>query len=293
LRKVRTMAATAAGTAHECRRAPNPYRPVRAPLVEVIDETPNIKTFVMKPEETIPWVTGQFVEVAVPGLGESPFTPSSNQRDTDRLEVTVMKAGLVTAKMHELEAGVDLGLRGPLGKGYPLESFEKRPILILGGGVGMAPLRSLLLALLNEKERWERIVFCYGAKTPQDLVFRRMYDEWGRTEGLEFHVTIDKPAEGWTGHVGVVTTLLDRPEVRLQPDAMPAIVCGPPIMMKFGTIKLKELGFRDENIHLSMEKNMSCGVGKCGHCRLGPYFVCEDGPVLTYAQVKDLKGIWD
>ena len=275
----------------------NPYRPVRAVLEDVMTETPTIKTFVMKPDEPIPWVTGQFVEVAVPGLGEAPYTPSSNQKDRERLEVTVMKAGLVTGRMHELEKGAELGLRGPLGKGYPLEKFEGKPLLILGGGVGLAPLRSLIYALLNdntnEKRRFPRIVVCYGARTPDDLVYRRMYDEWRGIEGFEFHVTVGREAPGWDGNVGVVTTLLDRDEVKVDPASTPAVVCGPPIMMKFGTLKLLEMGFAPDAIYLSMEKNMSCGVGKCGHCRLGPYFACKDGPVFTYAQVKDQRAIWD
>jgi NAD(P)H-flavin reductase len=269
----------------------NPYSPVKARLDEVVEETPTIKTFVLSPEERIPWVTGQFVEVAVPGLGEAPYTPSNNQKDTDRIEVTVMKAGLVTGRMHELEAGAELGIRGPLGKGYPLEKFEGRDILILGGGVGLAPLRSLFYALLNEKEEYGRLLVCYGAKTPDDLLYRASYEEWGATDGVDLNLTVDKEAPGWSGNVGVVTTLLDK--VELDPQKMPAVVCGPPIMMKFGTVKLIELGFPPESIYLSMEKNMSCGVGMCGHCRLGPYFVCKDGPVFTYDQVKDLRNIWD
>jgi len=286
------MTAEAATAEAKTARA-NPYRPVRAVLEEVVDETPSIKTFRLKLDEPIRWVTGQFVEVAVPGLGEAPFTPSSNPKDADRLEVTVMKAGLVTERMHELEAGAVLGVRGPLGKGYPLDRFAGRPLLIVGGGVGFAPLRSLIYALLNEKGRFPRIVTCYGAKAPPDLVYRRTYDEWRKIDGFELHVTVDREAPGWDGHVGVVTTLLDRDEVRLDPAGMPAVVCGPPIMMKFGTIKLLELGFKEDSIYLSMEKNMSCGVGKCGHCRLGPFFVCKDGPVLTYAQVKKERAIWE
>jgi NAD(P)H-flavin reductase len=272
-------------------KAANPYRPVRARLESVVEETPNIKTFVLRPEEPVPWVTGQFVEVAVPGLGEAPYTPSGNQKDTDRLEVTVMKAGTVTARMHELGPGAELGVRGPLGKGYPLGEFEGRPVLILGGGVGFAPLRSLFLALLNEREKYPRILICYGARTPEDLLYRRSYGEWGGIEGVELNITVDTEAPGWTGHVGVVTTLLDK--ASLDPEGMTAVVCGPPIMMKFGTLKLLELGFPPERLYLSMEKNMSCGVGKCGHCRLGPYFVCADGPVFTYEQLKDIRAIWD
>jgi NAD(P)H-flavin reductase len=269
----------------------NPYRPVRAKLEEVIDETPAIKSFVLRPDEPIPWVTGQFVEVAVPGLGEAPYTPSNNQKDTERLEVSIMKAGLVTGRMHELEPGAELGVRGPLGVGYPLDRFEGKPILILGGGVGLAPLRSLFLALMNEKEKYPRVVICYGARTPEDLLYRRSYDEWSAMEGVEFNVTVDREAPGWDGNVGVVTTLLDK--VSVDPRDTPAVVCGPPIMMKFGTQKLLEEGFPAESIYLSMEKNMSCGVGKCGHCRIGPYFACKDGPVFTYDKVKPYRNIWD
>ncbi|MHC5055546.1 MAG: FAD/NAD(P)-binding protein [Planctomycetota bacterium] len=289
--------AHAAADAADTVRPANPYRPVRAALEDVIVETPTIKTFVMKPEKSIPWVTGQFVEVAVPGLGEAPYTPSSNQKDRERLEVTVMKAGLVTGRMHELEKGAELGVRGPLGKGYPLEKFEGKPLLIVGGGVGLAPLRSLIYALLNDntnaKKRFPRIIVCYGARTPDDLVYRRTYDEWRGIDGFELHVTVDHEAPGWTGNIGVVTTLLDREEVTVDPAQTPAVVCGPPIMMKFGTLKLLEMGFAPGAIYLSMEKNMSCGVGKCGHCRLGPYFACKDGPVFTYAQVRDQRAIWD
>lgn len=282
---------SAAEAAEKSVRCANPYRPVRAVVEEIIEETPNIKTFRLKPDEPIRWVTGQFVEVAVPGLGEAPFTPSSNQKDTERFEVTIMKAGLVTGRLHGLSRGAELGVRGPLGRGYPLEKFEGRPLLILGGGVGFAPLRSLIYALLNEKERFPRIVVCYGARTPADLVFKRMYDEWSKVPGFELNLSVDREAPGWSGNVGVVTTLLDK--VRLEPDRMPAVVCGPPIMMKFGTLKLLELGFKPDSIYLSMEKNMSCGVGKCGHCRIGPYFACKDGPVFTYEQVKPYRNIWD
>jgi len=269
----------------------NPYRPVRAVLEEVIEETSTIKTFRIKPDEPVSFATGQFVELAVPGLGEAPFTPSSSPAVSDRMDLTVMRAGLVTERLHALEAGAELGVRGPLGKGYPLDEFAGRPILVLGGGVGFAPLRSLLYALVDDPKRFGRILVCYGARTPEDLVYRQSYEEWGAKKGLELHVSVDKEAPGWKGNVGVVTTLLDK--VKLDPKTMPAVVCGPPIMMKFGTLKLIELGFPPESIYLSMEKNMSCGVGKCGHCRVGPYFVCKDGPVLTYAQVKDIPRIWD
>ena len=269
----------------------NPYAPRRVRLEEVIEEAPNIKSFVLEPEDGFEFETGQFIELVVPGLGEAPFTPSSSPAVKGNFEVTVMRVGSVTERLHELEPGAELGVRGPLGKGYPLEEMKGREIFIAGGGVGLAPLRSLFHTLLEMPEDFKRIVVCYGARTPKDLLYRRVYDEWSSEPGVEFNVTVDEGDEDWKGNVGVVTTLFEK--VEADPSRTAAVVCGPPIMMKFATLGLQKLGFADRDIYLSMEKNMSCGIGKCGHCRLGPYYVCKDGPVLTYAQVKGLRGLWD
>ncbi len=269
----------------------DPYALMQARLEEVIDETSNIMSFVLKPEDGFEFETGQFIELAVPGLGEAPFTPSSSPAAKERFEITVMRVGTVTEKLHSLEPGAEVGFRGPLGKGYPLDEFKGRDIFIAGGGVGLAPLRSLLYALFERPDDFKRIVVCYGAKTPADLLYKRMFDEWGQKPGVEFNVTVDVGDENWRGHVGVVTTLFDKVEIDTSKTAV--VVCGPPVMMKFATLGMQKLGFADKDIYLSMEKSMSCGIGKCGHCRLGPYYVCRDGPVLTFAQLKGLRGIWD
>jgi len=270
---------------------PDPYKPVKAEILDVRDETPNIKTFVLKPEIPIPFKTGQFIQFTVFGEGEAPFTPSSSHFETEKFEVTIMKAGRVTEKIHGLKKGDAVGIRGPLGKGYPLNEFEGKEVLILGGGVGMAPLRSLLLTLLHEKEKYKRIVLLYGAKTPDDIVYRDEFSNW-RKMGAEIFQSVDRCETGkWQGKTGVVTCLFD--EVKLNPEQGVAIVCGPPIMMKFGTLKLIEIGYKPQNIFLSMEKNMSCGIGKCGHCALGKFFVCKDGPVFNYSEIKDIEGIWE
>jgi len=268
----------------------SPYQPLRATLADVVPETSNIKTFVLEPAEPLSFAAGQFVEVTVPGLGEAPFTPSSEPGTAQRLTVTVMRAGRVTTALHGLEPGTDVGLRGPYGNRYPLEEFAGRDILILGGGVGMAPLRCLLLALLAQRERFGRLILCYGARTPGDLVFRSQLEQWTRQDGLEVHLTVDQADGEWTGKVGVVTTTLE--ELELDPAGAVAAVCGPPIMMKFGTMGLLKMGFAERDVYLSMERNMSCGLGKCGHCRIGPYYVCRDGPVFTFEQLKDIEGIW-
>jgi NAD(P)H-flavin reductase len=201
-----------------------------------------------------------------------------------------MKAGRVTAALHEAESGIPLGLRGPYGNAYPLDDFAQRDILILGGGVGLAPLRSLLLALLRQRQRFGRIILCYGARTPADLVYKDQLQAWGGQEGLELHLTVDRSDNGWQGRVGVVTETLK--EVSLDPSGALGVVCGPPIMMRFAAIALTNMGFQPEDIYLSMERNMSCGIGKCGHCRIGPHYVCRDGPVFTLAQLEGIHHLW-
>lgn len=266
----------------------NPYKPIVSKIKRIVEETPNIKTFTLVPEERIEFKTGQFVQFTVSEVGEAPFTPSSSPFTRDEMDITIMEAGRVTKAIHCLKEGDLVGIRGPLGRGYPLEEFYGKEVLILGGGVGMAPLRSLLLTLIALKSKFKRILLLYGAKTPEDIVYKGQFADW-KGEGVEIHRSVDRGDGVWKGRIGVVTVLFD--EVKLNNEV--AIVCGPPIMMKFGAFKLLEIGYKPENIYLSMEKNMSCGIGKCGHCALGPYFVCKDGPVFKYLEIKDIEGIWD
>lgn len=271
----------------------NPYLSIEAKIEKIIQETPNIKTFVLKLKEKIPFAAsaGQFVEIAVRGVGEAPFTPSSSPYETEKIEVTIMAAGAVTRKLHEMKEGEMVGVRGPYGKGYPLDKMYGKEVLILGGGVGMAPLRSFLLTLLKEANKFTRIILCYGAKTPADILYADEFAGWRKNDKLKVYRSVDKCCEGWKETEGVVTVLLDKYKADLKNSV--AVVCGPPIMMKFGTMKLLELGHKPENIYLSMEKNMSCGLGKCGHCALGRFYVCKDGPVFTWDVIRDIPGVWD
>lgn len=268
----------------------NIYKPFRARLTDVIEESPLIKTFVLIPEENFSFKTGQFIELSVDGIGEAPFTPSSSPVVTEKLEVTVMKTGYVTEYMHRLRPGIHMGIRGPYGRGYPVEKFYGKEVLILGGGCGLAPIRSLLFALENVKDKLKRVILCYGSRTNADCIYKPLFDRLNRIEKFEALRTVDKGDESWNGPVGVVTTLLNKIKINLKNTV--AVVCGPPVMMKFGTIRLLEMGFKDEEIYLSMEKNMSCGLGKCGHCMMGEFFVCKHGPVFTYAELKDTPDIW-
>ena len=266
----------------------NPYKPILSKVTSVTDETHNIKTFTLVHGEEFEFKTGQFVQFVISEVGESPFTPSSSPYVKEKMDITIMKAGRVTNKIHTLKEGDLVGIRGPLGKGYPIEDFYGREVLILGGGVGMAPLRSLLLTLIAQKDKFKRLLLLYGAKTPGDIIYKEQFADWKR-QGVEIYRTVDNGDETWKEKTGVVTVLCDDVKV----DKEIAIVCGPPIMMRFGTFKLLDMGYRPENIYLSMEKNMSCGIGKCGHCALGPYFVCKDGPVFKYSEIEHLEDIWD
>ncbi len=267
----------------------NDFIPILATITDVLVETPTIRTFVLRPDKPLSFRAGQFVQLGIPGIGEAPFTPSSSPFESDRLEITILKAGFVTGALHELEPGAEVGLRGPFGKGYPVRRFRGKEVLVIGGGVGLAPLRSLLFHLFQAfggADEPKRVSIKYGARTPAELCFRAQYDEWSRIDRVDLTATIDHPAEGWPGHVGLVTSLLDGLDVDL--DNTYAVSCGPEVMLKFVTLKLLDLGFPPESIYLSMNRNMSCGMGICGRCNVGPYYLCKDGPDMCYADIKDI-----
>jgi len=270
----------------------NPYAYTEAKITAISDETQNIKTFTLRPAREIPFRAGQFMDVTLPGIGEAPFTPSSNHNACEKLDFTIMKAGRVTGLLHQAKVGDTVGVRGPYGLGYPLADFKSKEVFIVGGGVGLAPLRALLYALFNEAGDYKKLVLKYGARTSKDIVYKNEIDSW-RTKAphIDIEISVDVGDESWKGNVGLVTTVL-KPGVVDINNAV-AIVCGPPIMMKFVTFKLLDLGLKEGSIYLSMEKNMSCGIGKCGHCRVGPYYACKDGPVFTYDKLKNLQNIWD
>lgn len=266
------------------------YRPIRATVEQIIDESALIKSFVLAPEIEFSFKTGEFIELTVDGYGEAPFTPSSSPLEKHKLEVTVMKAGYVTEKIHALKRGEKVGIRGPFGRGYPLEKFYGQEVVILGGGCGFAPIRSLLYNLIAEKEKFKKVILCYGAKTPEDCIYKPFVDHLRKVEKFEVYRSVDRADATWNEKEGVVTKLLDDIQIDVQNSV--AIVCGPPVMMKYGTFKLLEMGYPEADIYLSMEKNMSCGLGKCGHCMMGKYYVCKDGPVFTYDEIKEQPDIW-
>ncbi len=269
----------------------NIYKPKEAIIEDIIVESPTIKTFVLRLKEPFEFRTGQFVEVTLPGIGEAPFTPSSDPNIKNKIDVTIMNVGRITSLLHASSKNISLGVRGPYGKGYPLDKFEGKDVLIIGGGVGLAPLRSLLFSLFAEIDKYNKIVLRYGARTPDDIIYKESILRWAEIKKVDVVTTVDVCDAKWNGNVGLVTTILKDLPVDLKNSI--SIVCGPPIMMKFVTLKLLDLGYEPQNIYLSMEKNMSCGLGKCGHCRIGRYYACKDGPVFTYEQLKNIHDIWD
>ncbi len=270
----------------------NVFAPITSKLEEVIQETPTIKTFVLVPEEPVPFRAGQFVQITMPGMGEAPFTPSSSPHVKEKLKVTVLKTGQVTDALHKVPAGTDLGVRGPFGKGYPLAEMEGKEVLLVGGGVGLAPLRSLIYALLENVDKYKRVSIRYGAREPEELLFRREYEDWGSREKVDFTPTIDRPAPGWDGHVGLVTSLLEKIDEEMDIANTIAVSCGPTIMLRFVTFALLDKGFDASQIYLSMNRRMSCGMGICGRCNIGPYYLCKDGPDMRYDKIKDYPNVF-
>jgi NAD(P)H-flavin reductase len=272
----------------------NPYKAVPATVEAVVEETSNIKTLTFKPKEPIPFKAGQFVELSVPGFGEAPFTPSSDPLIKERFDITIMRAGTLTERIHALTPGAQVGIRGPLGQEYPLDKYRGKEVLVVGGGVGLAPLRALLFALFADVKAYKKIIVRFGSRSPKDIVYHDAVSKaWGRGAEIDLMVSVDKGDDTWKGNVGVVTTILEKGKLTVDVNNSVAVVCGPPIMMKFATLKLLDIGYAPGNIYLSMEKNMSCGIGKCGHCRVGPYYACKHGPVFTYESIKKESKIFD
>lgn len=267
----------------------NPYQPQKAVIEKIIPETPGIKTFVVRPENGFSFHCGQFAELTVAGIGEAPFAMSSPSYKPELLEFTVQNIGYMTSRLHQLKKGEVVGVRGPYGNGFPLDDFYGKEVLLLIGGVGFPPARTLLYSLLKEKEKFPRIFMCYGARTPEDIVYKYQIEDFRKE--IELLLTVDKADKNWKETEGVVTVLLDKVKINLKNSV--AVVIGPPVMMKFGTLKLLDKGYKPKDIYLSMERKMYCGIGQCRHCLIDHYFICKDGPVFTYEQLKNFPDIWE
>ena len=271
----------------------NVYVPQIAILDQVVEEIVDVKTFYWHFEDPEAqaafrrFLPGQFAQVSIFGIGEFPASlpPSPTEKD---LFFTVRKVGSVTAALHALRPGDRFGVRGPYGNGFPMRDYSGRNLLFVAGGIGLIPLRSCLNYALDNRNRYGMIQLFYGARGLKDLMYLGALREWEMARGFECHLTVDRGDDQWTGNVGVVSTLFKKPGVAVPVENTTAFVCGPPIMFRFVIRDLLEMGFKDHDIVSTLERYMKCGVGKCGHCCIGLAYVCADGPVFTYAQIKRL-----
>lgn len=270
----------------------NPYLPEIATVTEVVEETPNIKSFkvILNDSERMKNFTfepGQVGQLSVFGVGESTFVINSPPTRMDYLQFSVMKAGEVTAAIHELSAGDQVGVRGPLGNWFPYEMMKGKKILFIGGGIGLAPLRTLILFMRDNRKDYDDITIIYGARSAADLCYKDELKEWGESKDFNLILTVDANSPGPPIKEGFVPTILN--EVAPKPDNTIAITCGPPIMIKFVLQNLEKLGFKDEQVITTLEARMKCGIGLCGRCNIGHKFICKDGPVFSAAELRDLK----
>jgi NAD(P)H-flavin reductase len=229
---------------------------------------------------------GQFNMLTVFGIGEAPISVSSDPAEPRRLIHTIRAVGPVSTALTNLGPGAAIGLRGPFGAGWPISTADGRDVVILAGGLGLAPLRPVLYELLAHRERYGKIILLYGTRSPRDILFRSELEAWRRRLDIAIEVTVDHATAEWRGHVGVVPRLLA--QAAFDPLQTIALVCGPEVMMRYAVAALNAAGVTDEWIYLSMERSMKCAVAFCGHCQFGPVFVCRDGPVFRYDRVRRL-----
>lgn len=233
--------------------------------------------------ESFSYQPGQFVQVSLLGVGEAPISITSCPYQKGFLEITVRAMGKLTRAIQQLPAGEKIYIRGPYGNSFPVEQVRGKDLHFIAGGIGLPPLRSVIKSVFYRREEFGKIKILYGAKSPDELCFKQELKDWGRMADTQVLLTVDQPDESWRGNVGVVTTLWDKTDMACA-DGI-AYVCGPPVMIKFVVDKLQKSGFKDENIYITLERYMKCGIGKCGHCNIGQKFVCIDGPVFTYSQL--------
>jgi NAD(P)H-flavin reductase len=265
------------------------YLPEPATIVKVEQMTQTEKLFELKLNNgrELGHKPGQFIELSIMGMGEAPISVSSSPTKKGGFELVVRKAGRVTGALHRLTAGSQVGIRGPFGTNFPADDLKGKDILFVGGGIGLVPLRSFINYVLDNRKNYGRVIILFGARNPAERLFPDELAEWAKRDDVEFFETVDRADESWTGNVGVITTLF--PKVEIDPLSTVCAIVGPPVMYKFVIIKLYELGMTDDAIYLSLERRMKCGVGKCGHCQINGVYVCQEGPVFTLAQLRNLR----
>ena len=271
----------------------NVYLPKLAVLERVVEDIPDVKTFYWRFEDPAAQALfkrfrpGQFAQISVFGAGEFPASlpPSPTEQETF---FTIRQVGSCTSALHHLKVRDKFGVRGPYGNGFPMEDYHGMNLVFVAGGIGLIPLRSCIVYALEHRSHYGRIQVFYGAKTPGELMYLPDLRAWEKSAGIECHLTVDRAGDGWNGDVGVVGSLFKKAGVDVPVDNTIAFVCGPPVMFRFVIKDLLALGFKESHIVSTLERYMKCGVGKCGHCCIGVAYICVDGPVFTYEQIKKL-----
>jgi NAD(P)H-flavin reductase len=269
----------------------NPMLPYPYSVQRVRKETHDTFTLELEPTDgagELFFAAGQFNMLYTFGVGEIPVSISGDPAQPHTLVHTVRAVGGVTKSICQLKRGAGLGVRGPYGSHWPVEEAMGSDVVIVAGGIGLAPLRPVLYSLLAHRDRYGRIVLVYGARTSQELLYERELKKWRGRFDLDVEITVDSATRNWRGHVGVVTALISK--APFDPFSTAAMVCGPEVMMRFTVVELQKRGVSAENIFISMERNMKCAVGFCGHCQFGPTFICKDGPVFRYDQIEPFFG---
>ena len=264
----------------------------KAEILNVIRLTDMEKLFQVRildagESERFSFLPGQFVMVEVPGYGEIPISISSSASRAGYLELCIRRAGIVTGALHRAERGARIGIRGPFGTHFPMETMKGHDVLLIAGGLGLAPLRASIFGVIENRADFENVHILYGTKSPDQLLFDYQYEEWSRIDDIDLQVIVEEPDGEWTGPVGLITKLLDGIEV--DPQRTFAIVCGPPVMFKFVCGRLSEQGMPMRRMFVSLERRMHCGMGKCCRCNIGSTFTCMEGPVFDYWTVMNLK----
>jgi sulfite reductase subunit B len=262
-------------------------RPARLIKVRTLGAREKVFDFQFTDGRILGQKPGQFVEISAPGIGEAPISISSSPTRDGKFQLAIRNAGGVTNAIHNLKEGDIAGIRGPFGKGFPLEYIKGKDILFISGGIGLFPLRSLIEYVIDKRNEFGRVIVAIGTRSPAERMFTDELEDWKTNPRIEYLETVDKGDEKWNGNIGVITTLISN--IKINSKKTVAVMVGPPIMYRFVINELKMLGIADENIILSLERRMKCGVGKCGHCQINGVYVCQEGPVFSLAQLRNLR----
>lgn len=274
----------------------DPYVPSTVEIVNVKRQTVDVKTYTVRfakeqDRKKFRVMPGQFIMVSIPGLGEAPFSLSAVPEKTDSFDTTIRTVGNVTSVLNRCSVGARLGVRGPYGRPWPIKEAKGKDVLLVAGGIGLAPLRPVITTIRKNRRAYGNFEILYGARTPSDQVFTDEYEEWRRTARTRLSLTVDSVPTGviWPHETGVVTGLFE--DMETSPENSIVMTCGPEIMMRFVVRGLLARNFRKDQIYVSLERRMKCGMGHCGHCQIGEKFVCRDGPVFTYLELEGLPDL--